>query len=152
LELVPLNGAIFLGMFIFFFFWVALLTAIVSAALPLVQVKLPPALEQLQPWRWAIAAGLALLAFFLLAMQLLVGFSLEHKVADEAEKRVNEKFSGEQQSFKDRAIAEREAAVSPQRTLALRLAFWLSLLATVAAILQFWLDYRGKRPLPQLAV
>jgi hypothetical protein len=152
LEMASLDSSIFLGLFVFFFFWVALLTAIVSAVWPLVQIRLPPALEQLRPWRWAIAAGLSLLAFLLLTMQLLVGFSLEHKVTAEAEKKVNEKFGGEQGSFKERAIAEREAAVSPQRTLALWAAFWLSLLAAAAAVLQFWLDYRGQRPLPQLAV
>jgi hypothetical protein len=118
-----------------------------------VQVKLPPAVEQLRPWRWAITAGLSLLAFFLLALQLLTGFSLESTVQERAEAAVKEKYQDQQESFKNLAFAERVAAVNAQRTLALRLTFWLSLLATVAAGLQFWLDFRGQqRPLPQLAV
>jgi hypothetical protein len=152
LEMVPPGGGVFMGLFIFFFFWLALLTAAVSVAWPLLQIKLPPVVEQLRPWRWAIAAGLSLLAFFFLAMQLLVGLGLEHKVVEQADKVVKDKFADQQQSFKDWATAERVAAVNPQRTFALRLAFWLSLLATVAAGLQFWLDYRGSRPLPQLAL
>jgi hypothetical protein len=151
-EPVLPGGSIILGFFIFFFFWVAFLLAIVSAVWPLVQVKLPPVVEQLRPWRWAITAGLSLLAFFLLALQLLTGFGLEDTVAERARAAVKEKYPDQQQSFLDLAIAERVSAVNPQRTFALRLAFWLSLLATVAAGLQFWLDFRGQRPLPQLAV
>jgi hypothetical protein len=149
-SLGELKGNVFMGLFVFFLFWLAFLVVVAAAVWPLVQIRLPPAVEQLRPWRWALAAGLSLAALFFLVMQLIVGFSLEHTVTERADTEVKKLFKSEGEQIQHLALAERVAAVNPQRTFALRLAFWLSLLATIAAALQFWLDYRGQRPLPQL--
>ena len=62
------------------FFFLTLLLAIGFAVLPHVNVQLPPAVTNLLPWKWAILAGLNVLLLLFLALQLLLGFSLENSI------------------------------------------------------------------------
>ena len=58
-------------------FLAALVVVVVVALLPLITLKLPPIVDQLKPWRWPIAAAVALVPFLVLTLQLLLNFGLE---------------------------------------------------------------------------
>jgi len=73
-------GISVLTLFYLMLFFPTLAVTIAVMVLPFISVKLPPALEQLMPWRWGIVAVANLLTFMFLALQLLVGFSLETRV------------------------------------------------------------------------
>jgi hypothetical protein len=103
----------------------ALLVAPASVILPRLSITLPPAVQQIMPWRSGIVTGAILLAFLFLFLQLLKGFSEE---------------AGEM------------AAFDVYRTAWLKLAVSLHLLAAVAAGLEFWLVLRRTRPLPRIDV
>ena len=106
-------------------FLLALLITFASAVLPRLAITLPPAVQQIMPWRSAIVTGAILLAFLFLFLQLLKGFSEE---------------------------AGDLAVFDVYRTAWLKLAVSLHLLAAVTAALEFWLVLRRTRPLPRVDI
>jgi hypothetical protein len=130
----------------------SLALAVASAALPYAQVKLPPAVQQFQHYRWGVVGGLALLSFLFLLVLLLLGFSLEANARTAAKAKA---ASADVQSEQVRYELEGKeyAALGVQRTSYFRLVLILQLVAVIGAGLAFWLDYRGAgQPPPQLAM
>jgi tRNA A-37 threonylcarbamoyl transferase component Bud32 len=106
--------------------------------------SLPPWLQRLQAWRWRVVAGVSLLAFLTLGLQLATGFSLE--INHERQVR---RFLAEQDKKLDKAepwqvrqiIFEREAAQrAPRRTAAPTVAFWLQLLLFAGGCVAAWVE------------
>jgi hypothetical protein len=121
--------------------------------------SLPPAVHPLLPWRWGIVAAANLVVFLFLALQLLIGFSLENnkRAAIDAEIARMEKAQQDgkaattaQQMTFDVLRGVQYQALS--RTVWLKFVVFLHILAITAAGLMFWLNRRGARPAPQIAV
>jgi hypothetical protein len=144
-------------LFYLLLFLLTLALSIVSAVvtvLPPRTVQLPPAVQQILPWRWAIVGGLCVLVFLLLSLQLLAGFSAESQAHVAAVEKVSKDpehpKTDEEQALR---IGKEYNALGVQRTTWLRLAFILHLVAIAGAGLAFWVDYRGTtRPLPYFAL
>jgi hypothetical protein len=142
--------------------------------------KLPPAIQPVLTWRWAIVGGLNLFLLGFLAMTLVLGFSLESRLKEEVKedrtgKSENDRFfgsasakafglaSGVKRPSPDKAEnstdrKEREAAravllEAGHRTLALNLVVILHLLAILCAGLCLWVSKRDyRKPTPRLEV
>ena len=135
----------------------ALALCIFSAVLPRLTLKLPPAVEQVRPWRWAIVGALTLASFLVLGLLLLWGFTLEHRTVEAAENKFKDERAAaktdEDNQIVDLKIAQEVNSMGLRRTNYLRLAFALQIVAILAAALTFWLDYRGSaQPVPQLVL
>jgi hypothetical protein len=122
--------------------------------------QVPPALHQILPWRWGIVAALNLIVFLFLALQLVLGFSLEWSVAQwgdaKVEKEVRDQEKKEEKKDKstvpqkevDAKRGEKRAWIT--RTVWLNLAVFFHVLAILGAAVMFWLNRRGARPAPQI--
>ncbi len=112
--------------------------------------SIPPNLQPLLRWRWAAVAGLNVVVFLFLALQILLGFSLESQVVTRAATvtKVNEVTGtlAKKQAQVDYGV--KIAVVS--KTYALWLAFWLHVLAAIGAVTAFCLHDRPGKPLPRL--
>jgi hypothetical protein len=134
------------------FVFIVLPVTVGCVVLKFVNVKLPPAVEQLMPWRWGIVAAANLFVFLFLALQLLpgVGFSLESKAHKQIDNQIKE--------LKDRGMSAKQAEIMREmkydtlhRTVWLKLSVVLHLLAIFSAGFMFWVGQRGtSRPLPRL--
>jgi hypothetical protein len=121
-----------------------------------VPLNLPPAVQPLLPWRAAMLAGLVLLGFVLLLMQSLVGFSLEAKMMETAE-RVTPALSTPDPTPDDRLTqtfktAQIYSSFGLQTTIWFRLVLLFHILALIGAGIDFWLERRGTQPLPRADV
>jgi hypothetical protein len=126
--------------------------ALVLAILSLLMNFLSLGLGALRKWRWFIVGGVALSAFVLLTIQMVMGFSLEKKMGE----MLQSQFEGRKKAAttdtqKKQAEAEMGAAKATiARTLWFRLAFTLQIVVVLGAILEFWASRRGNRPYPKL--
>jgi hypothetical protein len=148
------NLLMLLYLFLFLF---TLALAIAAVVVPRLAVKLPPQVDQVWPYRWAIVGALALLGFLALGLLLLLGFTLEHRTISAAQDHYKDERAAaktsEDHQIVDLKIAQWVNALGLQRTNYLRLAVLLQLVAAIAAGLTFWVEYRGSRePVPQLAL
>jgi hypothetical protein len=127
-----------LGLFYILLFLLTLVLALACLIVPRLQMALPPALQQLWPWRSAFVLGLVCLAYVFLVLEVLVGFGLESSTKSE--------------------IAAVSANLGTPVYYALHRTFWLRLavlahtLALVGAALDFWLILRKNRPLPRIDI
>jgi hypothetical protein len=117
-------------------------------------IRPPGGLASLWPWRWGIVTILLLLLMVFFGLQRVVDFSLEAKVKEQASKAA-EAAQKDIKGTKGDKVSEIIKGLGSEfvdRTFALRLAFWLNLLALVCAALTFWLNQRERqnRPLPRL--
>jgi hypothetical protein len=145
----PRPGVSLLLLFYVLFFVPTLLLTIAVAVLPLVKVPFPPAVQQILPWRWAIVAGLNAILLLFLGLQILLNFSLESSISAYADSKVK----AIKDTDDDEIVDARKAALTNmvQRTVWLKLAFVLHVLATAAAALVFWVEKRGPgQPPPAL--
>jgi hypothetical protein len=157
-HLPPGEGPGFSVMLFFFllFFLAALALAVAAAALPhLHNVKLPPAAERLLPWRWALAAGVTLVALLFLLSQFLTGFRLEQQTHAQVAKAM-EGYSANAKTPEERMVVEIVegellGAQALRRTFYLRLSLVLLVVTVLAAGGTHWLLQRGEgRPLPRM--
>lgn len=119
-------------------------------ALDLFSLKSPPGLQGVLPWRWGIIAALNLLALFFLILQLIVGFTIESTTKDLIDKELKTDEPVPTQQQKMNAIRRGIALQSLHRTAWLDLAVAFQVLATVGAVMMFWVERRGtNRPLPR---
>jgi hypothetical protein len=142
-----------LTIFYLLLFFPALALTVASVVLDHLPLKLPPALQQVLPWRWGIVAAVNLILFLFLALQLLLGFSLESRYKDyvETKFKVSAKEPKSTQQQKTEEALQGAALQSLHRTVALRLVILLHLVAITCAALMFWVAQRGTgRPLPKV--
>jgi hypothetical protein len=143
---------------LFYFFPVfplALLLTVAAALLPKMTMSLPDPVERMKPYRWAIAAGITLVAFLFLSIPvLLTGFSLENAVKREVHNLDAIKEHQAHASAGDKLVAMAEGSLLGaqclERTTGLRLSYLLLLLAVIVSGLLFWVEWRGERPPPRL--
>jgi hypothetical protein len=147
-----LPGASVLTIFYLLLFIPTFLLTIASLVVDLVPMKLPPAMQKILPWRWGIVAAANLVVFLFLALQLMMGFSLDSQYKEWVEKNV-----GKIPEKKTTEVVEHAAAAKGVALQALTHTFWLHLAvllhlaAIVGAALAYGVERRGKdRPLPRL--
>ena len=130
------------------FFLITLIVTIAVAVLPYLHVQLPPAVTNLLPWKWGIIALLNAILLLFLGLQLLFNFGLESTVKEAARlaagadkaKKVEELNTTERKMFE---ADNGKYTDSLHRTIWLKLAFVLHILATAAAALMYWMEKRG---------
>jgi hypothetical protein len=133
-------------------FFPVLVVTVASVVITMIPVKLPPQADQLLPWRWGIAAAANLILFLFLGLQVLLGFSLDNRYTDWANKASKLDKPNPTGAERKTADARRgELLEIQQHTNWLRLVVLLHLTAIVCAALMFWLNRRGThRPLPKI--
>lgn len=134
-------------------FFVTLIAALGVVALPFIPSPIPPQVQQLLPWKWAIVAGLNAVMLLFLLLQCVLPFSLENSVAAWVNSRPELKDKADdttpEQKLKEAQRGEMINRV--QRTFWWRSVVVLHLLATIAAGLVWWVEKRGPaKPLPAL--
>jgi hypothetical protein len=146
-------GANVLTIFYLLLFIPTLIVTIGVLLLGMGVIPVPAALQNIMPWRWGIVAGLNLLLVFFLLLQLLLGFSIESRWKDSANKNV-EKLSSLKTDQQKLAQMGRGMMVDAlDRTAALWLAFLLQLVALACAALAYWVNRRpAGAPIPRLAL
>jgi hypothetical protein len=146
-------GVSVLTIFYLLLFFPALVVTVASVVITMVPYKLPPQVDNLLPWRWGIVAAVNLFLFLFLALQLLVGFSLDTRYRDWVDKETK-RDAKSNPTTQERKLADAERGELLER---LRHTFWLRLVvllhvtAIVSSALMFWMDRRGShRPRPKL--
>jgi hypothetical protein len=165
LLVIPRPGVNLLMIFYLLpFFLLTLVVTVGVLVVSLGQVKLPPSLDKLLQLRWTLVAGLNVVTFLFLALQLILGFSLENTYKE----RVSEELARREKARKE-AKGEKEAKAESRpklyleavemrkleelrRTFWLKLAVFLHLLAIVAALVMAWIEKRTNRPPPRLVL
>jgi hypothetical protein len=134
------------------FLLVGMVVSIAVVALPFIKVPLPPAVQQLLPMKWLIVMGLNVVLLLLLTLQMLLSFSLETTFAAWVERQPGTTAKNEQTpSVKKAQAIKGEFSMWIQRTIWLKLAYLLQLLATASAIFIWWSERRGHgKPTPVL--
>jgi hypothetical protein len=153
-EVVEPNASWLTLLYLLPFFLVTLIVTLAVAVLPFLSVQLPPQVQQILPWRWAIVTGLNAVLLLFLGLQMVLSFDLESKAdawikrqpiaqQDPADLKTPQKK--ERQAF----IGERQQWI--ERTGILYLALLLHILATASAAIVYGVEKRGPtRPLPRL--
>jgi hypothetical protein len=145
-------GVSILTIFYLLLFFPTLAVTVASVVIAMVSIKqLPPWVNDLLPWRWGIVAAANLLVFLFLALQLLVGFSLDSRYRDWVDNQTKRTESNPTTQERKEADAKRGELLDRLRhTSWLRLVVLLHLTAIVSSALMFWIDRRGSlRPLPR---
>src|SRR5262249_49466345 len=134
------SGPSVLTLFYVLLFLLTFLLTIAVVVLKFVQVKLPPAVERLWPWRWGILAALNALLLFFLVLQLLLNFTFESNVKEWVDKKEAVKTEGKDSVEKKKADAQRGLYLEHlHRTIWLRLTVLLQLLNVLAAWFVYWM-------------
>jgi hypothetical protein len=136
------------------FLGVLFVTAAILAANQL-KIQLPPQIQSLWQWRFLIIAGLSLIPLFFLFLQGLAGFPLESKQRTKAASQFEEQRKAAKTEDKAKKVeileGEEYAKVALKRTSARSLVVLLQLVASISALLAFWVERRGpSRPLPRV--
>ncbi|NBO92809.1 MAG: hypothetical protein EBV06_10955 [Planctomycetia bacterium] len=134
-------------------FFVTLAASAGVVALPYIQTPLPPQVQQVLPWKWAIVAGLNGLVLLFILLQFVLPFSLESRVAgyvaSNPKWKEDAKAKSDVQKTKEAERAEYMNRV--QRTTWWALVVLLHLVAAGSAGLVYWIEKRGpSKPLPAL--
>jgi hypothetical protein len=132
------------------YFLVVLLGVLVSGALlaakflvPRLGAALPPIVQMILGHRTFILGGLALLTFVFLALQLVMGLPAEYKDFAAA---VPEQFKDMPEDY------GKLMSALLHRTVWVKMAFTINLIAVLAALADFWLERRVNRPWPKVVV
>jgi hypothetical protein len=133
---------------------VFLITVAVLAATQL-KVQLPPQIQQFWQWRYLVVAALTLVPLFFLLLQGLAGFSLEKQQKAKAASNHAEQRKAANTDDKTKKVdileGEEFAKAALRRTSTRTLVVLLQLLATIGALLAYWVERRGpSRPLPRI--
>jgi hypothetical protein len=152
-ELQTPGGVNILILFYVLLLILLLLVTAAAVVVDVIQAPLPPAVQQLLPWRWAAVAGLTALTFVLLVLQLLLGFRMENALARNVDYGVDKMLErSSKESDKEQAAAARTAArtFGHHRSTFLTLALLLHLAALLCSVPLFLGDPRRGRPIPRL--
>lgn len=134
-------------------FFAGLAASIAVVALPHIKAPLPPQVQQVLPWKWAIVAGINGLLLLFVLLQFVLPFSLESRVTayvnSDPSLRVEDKDKTDK--AKEKSARRGMAIERVQRTMWFKLTILLHLLATAAAALVYWIEKRGpSKPMPAL--
>lgn len=146
------SGVNVLTIFYLLLFLPTLVVTVGCLALNYTHINLPKGLTPLLPWRWGIVAAANLLLFLFLALQILLGFSLENKVRESYDAGTPKK---ETMNTVEQKVAEATHGMHLaylHRTVWLRLTVWLHVLAILCAALVFWSGRHENRPPPRMDV
>ncbi len=136
-------------------FLVTMLLGVAIAVLPFVQIQLPPPVQQFLPWQWAALAGLNAVLLLFLILQMLLGFGLENSYQRWIEEQpILKKDASDTKERKLIEVARGSMIGMLHRTIWMRLAFLLQLVAAISAGLVFWIEKQRARgaPLPRIDV
>ncbi len=135
------------------FFLVTLVVTVGVLVVNVGHIKLPPAVEKLVQLRWTVVAGLNLVTFLFLALQLMLGYSLENTIKErvteeiaKAEKQTNAPPTKVLEAVKNMRLQQLH------RTFSLKFAVFLHILAIIAALVMMWIEKRGNRPPPRIVL
>jgi hypothetical protein len=134
-------------------FFLGLIASVGVVALPYIQTPLPPQLQQILPWRWAIVTGINALLLLFIFLQFLLPFSLESRMASFALSDPALKPDDRDKSVVaiKKQVERGKIIQQVQRTTWFNLVVLLHLLATLTAALVYWIEKRGPgKPLPRL--
>jgi len=132
-----------------------MLVAIAVAAVSVLKINLPPPVQSLWGWRFLAVGVLTFIPLFFLFLQSMAGFPLEDKVQANLDQQFKEKLrDAKSNEIKIKKVEIEEAVELASRGLARTRArsfvILLHLVATVGALMAFWLERRGpNRPLPR---
>jgi hypothetical protein len=146
-------GVSVLTIFYLLLFFPVLAVTIASVVISMIHIKLPPGVDKILPWRWGIVAAVNLVLFLFLALQVLLGFSLDSRYTDWVDKHVKRdtKENPTTPQKKENDAQRGELLERLTHTIWLRLVIILHLAAIVCAALMFWVSQSGThRPLPKL--
>jgi hypothetical protein len=134
------------------FLILALLFAGVAAAMDVITTGLPPWLERLRPWRWALVYAAALLTFLLFVVQVLAGFNLLNAARERGNNILAEevKNAPTPADKKAKEIEVRTDLVSFRYTGWMRLAFWLMFVTAASTTLTYLQARRPGLPTPRI--
>lgn len=144
--------------YLLLYFPTAALT-VACTVLPLLPLKLPPAVQPLLKWKWALALLLNLLLFAILILQLALGFGLESAVKTAQLARQNALIK--ERDNKDQTVPKmqldatlNDAVDHVQLTRTVYVVVLLHLLTIVCTLLMFWLNQREafNKPLPEMTL
>lgn len=141
-----------------FLYVMLVLAGLVFAALPLVlkytNLRLPPKVQPIMPYRLALVYACTGLAFVLLLLVSWMGFSLETAVTTMMTEEVEKQKAATPAANLEQLVKLNEGMMAaffqPQRTVWYRLAFLCNLVALVGAALDWWLAQRAGKPLPRV--
>lgn len=145
------------------FFLVTLAATVLVAVLPYVQLSLPPAVQQLLPWKWVILTALNAVLVLFLVLQMLTYFGIESSYAASIEARFAPAKAANGEGKPERKLTTTEKnqlAVERgkylqwlQRTTTLYVVLLLHVLSLVSCALIYWIEKRGSaKPLPRLEI
>jgi hypothetical protein len=133
---------------------IAVLLGIAFIVFNVLPVKLPPIVQTLKRWQGLILGGVALVALLFMLIQALVGFQIKtiatKRITEKTEKIGNLMTSEEQKKVIAIATQSEISGMNIHATVWFRLSFFLLVLATIGALLEFWTRRRGNRPFPKL--
>ncbi len=130
----------------------ALPLSVAMAAVPILGIKLPAAVEPYWPWRSAALAGLVGAATLFLLLELMIGFGLQGNVEAWADGRNLEELKKHELANKLPAEHRVLARETVYHSTWLRLATVCHLIALGGVALQHWAQKRGNRPLPRIDI
>lgn len=133
---------------------IGLVLAVANLLIPQLNLKLPPTVQQVWPYRTAILGGVCVLALLALLAQSFLGFGLENaitgKILDKhAEILSKVEIPSEVQKAR-MAYAAELAPYQVGRTWAFTLSVLCQILALVSLGLDTWMVQRGNKPRPRL--
>ncbi len=135
----------FLLMFAGFFLSIGFI--FLATASPSVRHSIPGWVFKLQPWQPLVLGGLGVLAFLFLLQYMVAYFPFETRALENADKVYEGVVKAAAELKVDRSALIREPWL--QRRSWFGIVVFLNLLAVVAAAADFWLERRGKRPMPR---
>ncbi len=128
-------------------FFLAIGVIFVATASPSVRASIPPWVNKLLPWRPVILGGLCLLAFLFILPYTVVQFPFENKALENSEKV----YEGVVKAATELKVVRSELISEAwlQRRGWFGMVVFLNFMAVLAAAADFWLQRRGRRPLPR---
>lgn len=148
---IPGASALTIFYLLLFFPSLVVTVAVLVHDMGLIRAKLPPQVDRLLPWRWGIVGLVNLALLFLLALQLLFGFSLDSRYGAWVDQKVQAKEAKKTDEIKLADVTRGRLLEELTHTVWLKLVIVLHVLATVAAVLMYLLLQRSQsRPLPRM--
>ncbi|MFQ3593097.1 MAG: hypothetical protein SNJ82_07890, partial [Gemmataceae bacterium] len=134
-------------------FFLGLIASVGVVALHYIQTPLPPQIQQILPWRWAIVVGINALLLLFVVLQFLLPFSLESRMTSYAysDPKLKPDDQDKSEVSKKKQVLRGRIIQQVKRTTWFNLVVLLHLVAAVAAGLVYWIEKRGPgKPLPRL--